>query len=273
MPKNAKPVTEDQFPEFRYPRRRIIRRLLHWGIDLAFAVLTDIKVLGRENLPPSGPLLVVGNHFSFVDPAAMIRAVPWPIEFVGGFRTPNAPPVVTWIPSVWGRYPVFRGTGSRYALRGAEAVLKQDGILGIFPEAGSWAAVLRPARPGTAFLAARTRVPILPIGFDGMTDVFPRLRKGKRAHVTVRIGKVFGPFQTTGRGRERRRQLEEIGHKMMKRIAELIPPERRGHYSDDPAIREAAKGTEIYPWADQPEGEVSKGPAFPESTRFVKPQD
>jgi len=40
----------------------------------------------------------------------------------------------------------------------------------------------------------------------------------------------------------------------MRRIAELIPPERRGHYSDDPAIREAAQGTEVFPWADAPEG-------------------
>jgi len=42
----------------------------------------------------------------------------------------------------------------------------------------------------------------------------------------------------------------------MRHIAELIPPEKRGHYSDDPAIREAAMGTEIYPWADKVEGEV-----------------
>jgi hypothetical protein len=35
---------------------------------------------------------------------------------------------------------------------------------------------------------------------------------------------------------------------MMHQIAQLIPPERRGFYSDDPAVREAARGTEIYPW-------------------------
>jgi 1-acyl-sn-glycerol-3-phosphate acyltransferase len=146
-----------------------------------------------------------------------------------------------------------RGGGSRYALRGAEAVLKQGGVLGIFPEAGSWATVLRPARPGAAFLAARTGVTLVPMGFDGLTEIFPSLKEGRRAHATVRIGKPFGPFQVTGRGRKRRRQLDEIGHEIMRRIAELIPPEKRGFYSDDPAIREAAKGTEIYPWDDAPE--------------------
>ena len=241
-------------PRFPYPRRRLIRSLLRQLSHAAFAVLTDLQIIGQENLPREGPLLVVANHFSFIDPVAMVRATPWPLEFVGGFQMPNAPASVTWLPKVWGYYPVFRGTGSRYALRAAEAVLAQDGILGIFPEAGSWATVLRPPRPGAAFLAVRTGARILPMGFDGLPDVFPRLRKGRRARVTIRIGKAFGPFRATGRGRARRQQLDAIGHEIMECIAELIPPERRGHYSEDPAIRAAAQGTEIYPWADAPEG-------------------
>ncbi|NIO68909.1 MAG: 1-acyl-sn-glycerol-3-phosphate acyltransferase [Anaerolineae bacterium] len=241
-------------PRFPYPRRRLIRAMLRRLTHVAFAVLTDLQIIGQENLPERGPLLVVANHFSFIDPVAMVRATPWPLEFVGGFQMPNAPASVTWIPKVWGYYPVFRGTGSRYALRAAEAVLAQGGVLGIFPEAGSWATVLRPPRPGAAFLAVRTGARILPMGFDGLPDVFPRLRKGRRARVTVRIGRPFGPFHATGRGRARRQQLEAIGHEIMQHIAELIPPEVRGHYSDDPAIRAAAQGTEVYPWADAPEG-------------------
>jgi 1-acyl-sn-glycerol-3-phosphate acyltransferase len=240
--------------EFPYPRRRLIRGLLQRLAHVVFVVLTDLQIIGQENLPKEGPLLVVANHFSFIDPAAMVRATPWPLEFVGGFQMPNAPASVTWIPRLWGYYPVYRGTASRNALRAAEAVLTQGGVLGIFPEAGNWATVLRPARPGAAFLAVRTGARILPMGFDGLLDVFPRLCKGRRARVTIRIGKPFGPFHAKGRGRARRQQLETIGHEIMRHIAELIPPEWRGHYSDDPAIRAAAQGSEIYPWADAPEG-------------------
>ena len=240
-------------PEFPYPRRRLARRVLRGLIHAAFAVLTDFEIIGRENLPPSGPLLLVGNHFSFIDPVAMVRATPWPVEFLGGFHTPNAPLWTRVFVESWGRYHVFRGTGARRALRAAEAVIAQKGVLGIFPEAGSWATVLRPARPGTAFIAARTGTPIVPMGFDGMINVFPSLGKGRRAHVTVRIGKPFGPLAATGKGRGRRRQLDEMGHQIMRHIAELIPPERRGHYSDDPAVRAAAQGTEIYPWGEDPE--------------------
>ena len=245
---------ETSASEFQYPRRRVIRAVLKRLTHVAMAVLTDLEITGQENLPEKGPLLVVANHFSFIDPVAMIRAAPWPLDFVGGFQMPNAPQWLTWIPKLWGYYPVYRGTGSRYALRAAEAVLAQDGVLGIFPEAGNWATVLRPARPGAAFLAAQTGAPILPMGFDGLTEVFPRLRRERRAGVTIRIGKIFGPFRAEGRGRARRRQLDDIGHAIMHHIAELIPPERRGHYSDDPAIRAAAQGTEIYPWDEAPEG-------------------
>ena len=237
-------------------QRRPIRFILKKMSIPAFALLTRMEINGEENIPMTGPLLVAGNHFSFIDPVAFVRFAPWPIEFVGGAVTPHAPIWTRIIPFLWGYHKLYRGTGSRDALRAAEMILKNNGFLGIFPEAGNWATVLRPPRPGTAYLAARTGAPILPVGLDGFTEVFPSLFKGKRAKVTVNIGKPFGPFAATGSGRERRAQLDEIGHEIMRHIAELIPPEKRGHYSDDPAIREAARGTEIYPWADKVEGEV-----------------
>ncbi|MBN1814828.1 MAG: 1-acyl-sn-glycerol-3-phosphate acyltransferase [Anaerolineae bacterium] len=244
---------------FRYPRRRVLRAVLRRVAQVLLATLSDFHIVGRENIPERGPLLVVANHFSYIDPVAMVRTARWPIEFIGGFRTPNAPAWTALIPKLWGFLPVFRGTGSRHALQAAEAVLSQGGVLGIFPEGGSWAKVLRPARPGAAFLAARTGTQILPMGFDGLIDIFPSLQRRRRACVTLRAGKPFGPFHVTGRGRERRRQLDEIGHEIMRHIAELLPPERRGHYSDDPAIRAAAAGTEIYPWADAVEEDFRVG--------------
>ncbi len=237
-------------------RRRPIRYILKMLSIPAFALLTRIEIHGTENLPEKGPLILVGNHFSFIDPSTFVRFAPWPIEFVGGAITPHAPLWTRVIPFLWGYHKLYRGTGSPEALRAAEEILKNGGILGIFPEAGNWATTLRPARPGTAFLAARTGAPIIPVGLDGCTEVFPSLARGKRAKVTVNIGKPFGPFTASGSGRERRAQLDEIGHEIMRHIAALIPQEKRGFYSDDPAIRAAAKGTEIYPWADKVDGEV-----------------
>ncbi len=239
--------------EFKYPRRRLMRGLVQRITQVLFDLITDFRIVGEENFPKEGPLLVVANHFSFVDPVALVRIAPWPMEFLGGFRTPNAPPLISWVRELWGYYPVFRGTGSTLALRASDAVLRQRGILGVFPEGTSAAAVLRPARPGVALIAARAGARILPVGLDGFIDVLPRLGKGRRARVTAHIGKPFGPFAVPGRGRERREYLERIGHEIMQHIAELLPAERRGHYSDDPAIRAAAQGTEYYPFDDEPE--------------------
>lgn len=240
-------------PNITYPRLRFSRHILRSLIHLAFNTIADIKVEGEENLPKQGPLLIVANHFSFLDPVAMIHITHWPLEFLAGANTPNAPATVSWLRKVWGVFPVYRGSVSRSALRSAEAVLEQGGVVGIFPEAGNWATVLRPARPGTAYLAARTGVPIVPMGFTSLVDVFPELRSGRRATVHLRIGPPFGPFNVTGRGRERRGQLDQIGHCVMEHIAELLPDRDRGHYADDPAIRAAAQGTEIYPWGDEPD--------------------
>jgi 1-acyl-sn-glycerol-3-phosphate acyltransferase len=149
--------------------------------------------------------------------------------------------------------PVTRGGSSRDALLRAQHFLEQKGVLVIFPEGGNWATVLRPPRPGAALLAARSGAPILPIGLDGVLDVFPKWKLGHRATVTVNIGKPIGPFKLDVRNRSNRAAIDETGHEIMRHVAGLIPPERRGFYSEDPDIREAAKGTEIYPWADKVE--------------------
>jgi 1-acyl-sn-glycerol-3-phosphate acyltransferase len=240
-------------PSITYPRLRFSRGILRGLIHLAFNAIANIHVEGEENLPENGPLLIVANHFSFLDPVAMIHITRWPLEFLAGANTPNAPATVSWLRKAWGVFPVYRGSVSRSALRSAESVLNQGGVVGIFPEAGNWATVLRPARPGTAYLAARTGVPIVPMGFSGLLDVFSKLSSGRRADIHLRIGPPFGPFRVTGRGRERRKQLDEIGHRIMEHIAELLPDRERGHYADDPAIRAAAQGTEIYPWDDHPD--------------------
>jgi 1-acyl-sn-glycerol-3-phosphate acyltransferase len=246
-----------ELPPAKKPEHRgLVRWILHKLSYPAFGLLSKLEIFGEENLPQNGPLLVVGNHFSFVDPAAFVRVAPWPLSFVGGAVPPHAPKFILFIPRMWGFLPLYRGTGSTFALKEAKKILNRNGVLAIFPEGGNWANVLRPARPGAAFLATQTEARILPIGLDGMETVFPNLRKFRRAKITVRIGKPFGPFKVTGKGRERRKQLDEIGHEIMRRIAELIPPEKRGHYSDDPAVRAAAQGTEKYPWADKREGEV-----------------
>jgi 1-acyl-sn-glycerol-3-phosphate acyltransferase len=230
------------------PELRIKRRFLKYVAIFLMSTLSDFHIEGTENLPREGPLLIVSNHFNMSDPAATMATLPWLSEYIAGTQTPVVPKVLRWIPRLWNPILVHRGSASLDALRRATNVLKNGGVLVTFPEGGAWASVLRPARPGIALLAARSNVPILPIGIDGTYEVFPKLARWKRARVLVKIGKVFGPLKANIHGRGDQEQLRIIGDTIMAHISELIPPERRGYLSDDPSIREAARGTEIYPW-------------------------
>lgn len=162
---------------------------------------------------------------------------------------PFAPAIVRWLPRMWGLYRVRRSGSSREALRQAEQTLIAGGILGIFPEGGSWATVLRPPRPGSAFLATRTQALILPVGLDGLPEIFPSLKRFRRATVIIRIGQPIGPFACPATGRAGREQLDTVGEEILRAISKLIPPESRGMYSDDPALRKEAEAAAVYPWA------------------------
>lgn len=239
----------------KYPRRLFIRSLLKGLISAALHIFSDFEVIGAENVPDRGPLIITGNHFSFSDSIALLHIAPASIEMFSGANPAFTPWWGKLLPRLWGVLYVYRGTGSRKAIRDAESILKQDGFFGIFPEGGAWAEMIRPARPGAAYLAAKSGAPILPVGFTGFNEVLP-LRFRNQSKVVIRVGKPYQPAPVTGKGRERRQQLDELGDQIMKEIADLIPDHLRGKYSSDPAVRERAKEVEAYPWENASWDEV-----------------
>ena len=228
----------------KYPRRLVARFILRMLAKLAFLLLGRLRIVGAQNVPKSGPIILVANHFHFADPVAMLVATNRQVEFVGGFRFPNAPAIVKFLPHLWGYFPVFRGAYSRKGLEAAKHVLDQEGVLGIFPEGGAWAQVLRPARPGAAFLAVETGAQIIPIGLDG----FDKLFKQWRPKLTITIGEPIGPFATELSGKNRRNALDDIGNILMKNIAKQLPEEVHGIYSTDKALKRQAQEVASFPF-------------------------
>jgi 1-acyl-sn-glycerol-3-phosphate acyltransferase len=224
--------------KYPWPRRRFIRGLLRFGIGVAGGLLTRWEITGKENIPEKGPLLIVGNHFSFLDTVTPIHTTRFPLEFIGDFEMPNAPPFIRIFPRAWETLKIEQGTANFEALKASEAVLAQDGVLVIYPEGHTEIGPLRPALPGAAFVALRMGVPILPMGTvsENNWKLFGTLKEERRRlKVFTKIGKVFGPFKTENPDRPTREEIREAGNTIMRNIAALLPQEYRGDFDAEQA--------------------------------------
>jgi 1-acyl-sn-glycerol-3-phosphate acyltransferase len=231
-----KDLTQEYIQKYPWPRRRLIRSLLRFGIDVVGAILTRWEVSGRGNIPEKGPLLIVGNHFSFLDTVAPIHVTRWPLEFIGDFEMPNAPPLMRVFPNAWQTLKIEQGTPNFEALRASEAVLAQEGVLVIYPEGHTHDGPLAPALPGAAYMALRTSAPILPMGTISDNDwkLFKTIKEEKRRlRVSTNIGKVFGPLRSKNPDRPNRSEIREAGNLIMTRIAALLPKEYRGQFDPE----------------------------------------
>jgi 1-acyl-sn-glycerol-3-phosphate acyltransferase len=126
--------------------------------------LYRIEVRGAENIPPTGPLVVTGNHDSVLDPFVMAAVVPRTIHFLGKSEFWRYAPLAWWLGTV-GAIPVVRGGSDAEAIAAAVAALEAGAAVGIFPEGG----VKRngPWLRGAARMALSTGAPLLPIRFLG----------------------------------------------------------------------------------------------------------
>lgn len=228
----------------RYPRRRRVRSVLRSLTGRLVRIFGKLEVEGLEHVPAEGPVILAANHFSFVDPPLILSTSPRMVEFIGGAERPNSPLWTRLIPKMWGFIRAYRGGFSRSTLRSSLDVLEQGGVLGIFPEGGSWASLLRPARPGLAFLALHSGAPVVPVSIRGAET----LLGGRKLPVRVTFHPPLAPPQIEWTGRARRRALNAYGEGVMAVIAEGLPDCQRGAYSTDPDARAAAEAVSAYPF-------------------------
>lgn len=228
----------------RYPRRRAVRRVLRAMTGRLIHHFGELDVQGLENVPREGPVILAANHFNFVDPPLLLYTSPRMVEFIGGAQRPNSPFWAQMIPKMWGFIRAYRGGFSRSTLRQAISVLDQEGVLGIFPEGGSWAALLRPARPGLGFIAQQASAPVVPISICGAEN----LLGGQKQPVTVIFHPSVAPPQTTLKGKARRAELDAYSDVIMAQIARGLPDAQRGKFASAPDARAAAEAVSAYPF-------------------------
>ncbi len=214
----------------RYPRKVLARTLLKGTARALFALLTRTTVTGLENLPKQGPAILVGNHVAMIETVLMMAYPPYQVEMIAAGDIPwdkRFAPLI----NAYGVIPIKRGSMDREGTSMMLDVLKQDGIIGMFPEGGIWETGNKGARTGVAWLSNKANAPVVPVGFGGIEGALAGIVSFKRPRLTMNIGQAIPPIGVEVSGKSRKDALEEGANLVMERIEALIPPEDRQQHN------------------------------------------
>ena len=179
-----------------------------------------LEAIGTENVPAHGPVLLVANHSSVLDPPLIGGASDRQLTYLAKAELFKIPLFGALIHGLNAR-PVRREGADPGALRTAKRVLEEGGALLVFPEGTRGdEGVIRPAKPGAGLLAVSSGAAVVPVYVRGSGRAWPRGRRLPRpAKVTVTFGKPLR-FEAV-RGAERKVQYEVASRQMMDAISRL----------------------------------------------------
>ena len=231
--------------------------MTYWVLKIVLTpllrVVYRVKVVGRENVPRTGPVILASNHQSFIDsiflPLTVRRRVTFvaKAEYFESWKT-------AWFFRAVGMIPLRRdgGSASEGALLAAKDVLMSGGVLGIYPEGTrSLDGRLYKGHTGVARLAMQCGAAVVPVAQFGTAEVqpigvmMPKLFK----RVELRMGPPlrFGLPAAENGARpglgEHRRVTDEI----MDAIASLSGQEYVDAYANRDRGRLSAPGSDAEP--------------------------
>jgi len=166
-------------------------------------LMGGLTVRGRTGRRPASGRVVVANHGSHADTAALLAALPADAApvFAAAADYWFAVPARRWLATgLAGILPVRRGGGGGYPalLAAAAPALAAGRTVVIYPEGTrSTAGHVGEFHSGALRLARDAAVPIVPVALLGTRDVLPKHGRVRRAPIEVRIGAARDPGTTT----------------------------------------------------------------------------
>lgn len=185
---------------------------------------------GLSSVPEKGPLIVITNHTGQVEVPVFANLLQ-PRKITGWGKAEAFDNLfLRWVFSAWDIIPVHRGEADLTALKSALRMLEEGRIFGVAPEGTrNKTGILRRGLPGAAILAMKSGAPVVPVVHWGGEKFLKNLKSFKRTDFHIRIGE---PFYVKAEGKVTGEMRQEMVDEMMYRIAELMPEEYRGEYSD-----------------------------------------
>lgn len=187
--------------------------LYAFGKGLVKTILSPLyrfEVIGTENFPKDGGILLCSNHIHALDPPVVGMTAPRTVHFMAKEELFNAPILKSILPKV-NAFPVKRGMSDREALRTALKILKNGDVVGLFPEGTrSTDGVLKKGLSGAGFFALRGNADVMPCAIIGPYKAF------RKVQVVYGEPIQMAPF------RERKASVEEVTEVIMASIQAIL---------------------------------------------------
>jgi 1-acyl-sn-glycerol-3-phosphate acyltransferase len=186
-------------------------------VSLPALLIYRTRAIGVKNVPKDGPVLLAPNHFSQMDHFFTGLYLRRQVRFMAKSQL-FGPPVLTYIYTHGGVFPIRRGHHDEEAFKTVFTILEQDGMLLVYAEGGrSRSGELGEVKPGIGRIALESGVPVVPVAIHGSASV----RKWKRFRfpkVTVQFGEPISfPVE---KATSRERQLE-VATEVFDRVREM----------------------------------------------------
>jgi len=192
----------------------MLYRIAKIVVLMIFKIMFKIKVIGKENVPKKGPVIVCSNHTSNFDPPVLGITFPRTVHFMAKEELFHKKSL-KWLLTNLNAFPVKRGFRDRQALRTGLKRLEEGHVLGLFPEGTrSKDGQLKKGLAGAGFFAMRSKATVIPCAIIGSYEKFSPLK--------VVYGKPI-EFETL---KKEKTNAQEVTDEIMENIQALLDEHR-----------------------------------------------